>query len=318
VRILSAQTNAIKIPQGEKVAEITLADAAGRTVTLPLRAGIELSEHAIDRPDVAPITAHARARVVAGLADQAPTGQPFTSNIYAATFPLDPPLAVETIAVRYVAADGYLRLWGLGLVDPANGRVRSLFSDDRAKYTHPPLYRDDQAAIYRNTAAFPRAFVIPEALARRSRNDETAIARMALRPFDPRRQAVLEEGPFDDVPVAAAALPDDGSDAPPPAASIVDRSPEDLSVTAGGPGVLVLTDAYNRGWRAYLEDGREIPVYIANYVARAVGLPPGEHTVRFVFDPLSWRLGRAISLTALAFALAVLSSRLWARARSPR
>lgn len=313
VRVLAALANAIAIPQGETVAELTLSDAAGRSVTLPLRAGIELSEHAIDRPDVAPITAHARARVVAGLPDQAPTGQPFTSNIYYSSFPLSPPLAVETVGVRYVAADGYLRLWGLGLVDPSDGRVRSLFSDDRAKYAHPPLYRDERVVIYRNTAAFGRAFVVPEALARRGRTEETAIARMAIRPFDPRRQAVLEEGPFDDVPLAAAAQPDAGSDAPPPAATVVDRSPEDLLVTATGPGVLVLTDAYHRGWRAYLADGREVPVYLANYVARAVGLPPGEQTVRFVFDPLSWRLGRAISFAALAFALAVLSSRLWAR-----
>lgn len=313
VRVLAALANAISIPQGETVAELTLADAAGRSVTLPLRAGIELSEHAIDRPDVAPVTAHARARVVAGLPDQAPTGLPFTSNIYYASFPLSPPLSVTTVEVRYLARDGYLRLWGLGLVDPADGRVRSLFADDRAKYARPPLYRDDQAVVYRNTAAFPRAFVVPEALARRGRDEETAIARLALRPFDPRRQAVLEEGPFDDVPLAAAALPDAGSDAPPAAATVLDRSPEELLVTASGPGVLVLTDAYHRGWRAYLEDGREIPVYLANYVSRAVGLPPGEHTVRFVFDPLSWRVGRVVSLATLALALAVLSSRRWAR-----
>ena len=312
VRILAALANAVSIPQGTTVAEVTLVGQQGDRVTLPLRAGLELSEHAIDRPDVGPITAHARARVVYGLPDFAPTGLPFTSNIYYASFPLSPSFAVQDVEVRYVAAEGYLRLWGLGLVEPGGGRVRSLFSDDRSKYEHPPLYRDAEATVYRNAAAFPRAFVVPEAIARRSRTEETAISRMALEPFDPARQAVLEEGPFDDVPLAASPHPDEGTSAPPPGGEVTDRDPEDVLVRASGPGVLVLTDAYHRGWRAYL-DGREVPVYIANYVARGVGLPAGEHTVEFVFDPLSWRLGRAVSLAAALSVVLVLTSGLWAR-----
>ena len=86
-----------------------------------------------------------------------------------------------------------------------------------------------------------------------------------------------------------------------------------MLVTASGPGVLVLTDAYHRGWRAFLEDGREVPVYLAGYVSRGVGLPPGQHTVRFVFDPLSWRLGLAVSLAALLFAGLVLANRFLSR-----
>jgi hypothetical protein len=140
---------------------------------------------------------------------------------------------------------------------------------------------------------------------------------MALRPFDPQRQAVLEEGPFDDVPLASAPVPDDGSDVPPRAAQILDRSSEEVVVTATGPGVLVLTDAYHRGWRAYLSAPggaeREVPVYLANFLGRGVGLPAGEQTVRFVFDPLSWKLGRVMSVAALVLVALVLSSKLWSR-----
>src|SRR5205823_13242496 len=169
--------------------------------------------------DVAPISAHARARVVYGLPDHAPNGLPFTSNIYFSTFPISPSLAIQNVEVQYEAAEGYLRLWGVGLVDAGTGRVRSLLADDTLKYEHPPLYRDDEAVVYRNLAAFPRAFVVPEALAPRGRNEETAIARMGLRPFDPRRQAIFEEGPFDDVPLAGAPAPDEGPAAALPAAA---------------------------------------------------------------------------------------------------
>jgi hypothetical protein len=321
VRILAALANSISVPQGQQVAEVTLIGVDGQRVSVPLRAGIEVSEHAIDRPDVAPLMAHGRARVVSGLPDMTPTGLRFTSNIYSAAFSVSPVLTVAEVEVRSLLTDGYLWLWGLGLVEPGTNRVRSLFADDKAKYEHPPLYQDGEAVLYRNTAAFPRAYVVPEALARPTRTEVTAIARMALWPFDPRRQVLLEEGPFDDVPVASAQAAWDGPESypMPPAAEVLDRGPEEVVVRASGPGVLVLTDAYHRGWRAYLgqtpSEEREVPVYLANYVGRAVGLPPGEQTVRFVFDPLSWRIGLAISLAGLLFTVAVLSSRVWAKPR---
>ena len=91
-------------------------------------------------------------------------------------------------------------------------------------------------------------------------------------------------------------------------------NPEHVTIRANGPGALVLTDAYHRGWRAYV-DGREVAVYIANYVSRGVGLPAGPHSVEFVFDPLSWRLGRALSLAALAFGMSVMSVAIWSAIR---
>ena len=122
-------------------------------------------------------------------------------------------------------------------------------------------------------------------------------------------------------PLAATQLPDEGRDVRPRPAEVVDRGPTEVAVRATGPGVLVLTEAYHRGWRAYLSpaDGpeREVNVYLANYVARAVGLPPGPSTVRFVFDPLSWRLGLAVSAAAALFALLVGTTGLWRRPRRP-
>ena len=43
-----------------------------------------------------------------------------------------------------------------------------------------------------------------------------------------------------------------------------------------------------------------------SYSLRALRLPPGPHTIDFVFDPLSLRVGRAISYATLAFAATVL------------
>jgi hypothetical protein len=46
-------------------------------------------------------------------------------------------------------------------------------------------------------------------------------------------------------------------------------------------------------------------VYLANFLFRAVYVPPGSHTVDFVFEPLSLRLGLAVTVAALAFAFLV-------------
>jgi uncharacterized membrane protein YfhO len=90
----------------------------------------------------------------------------------------------------------------------------------------------------------------------------------------------------------------------PEAARVTDLSSDRIRVEApdGPGGFLVLTDLYHRGWRARL-DGRETPVYLANFLFRAVYLPPGPHTVEFVFDPLSIRVGLAVSVATLLFAL---------------
>ena len=52
-------------------------------------------------------------------------------------------------------------------------------------------------------------------------------------------------------------------------------------------------------------DGQPAPVYLANFLFRAVSLPPGPHTVDLVFDPLSIRVGLASSVATLLFAFVV-------------
>ncbi len=69
--------------------------------------------------------------------------------------------------------------------------------------------------------------------------------------------------------------------------------------------MLFLSDTYYPGWKAFV-DGAEQPIYRADFVLRAVSVPSGVHTVRFVYDPLSWKLGLALSgfgLVALALIL---------------
>jgi hypothetical protein len=143
-----------------------------------------------------------------------------------------------------------------------------------------------------NERALPRAFWVSSA---RRVSDGEALAAIAsgAQPF--RHTALLAEG-------EAAVNPwCDGS-----AVRFVEDGPNRvvLDVKACGPGYLVLADAHYPGWRASV-DGREVPIWRANFMFRAVAVGGGAQRVELRYAPASFRVGLAISaLSLLAAALA--------------
>jgi hypothetical protein len=143
--------------------------------------------------------------------------------------------------------------------------------------------------VYYNQAAFPRAFVVPEAAPLPERSEVLR----ALKATDFRRRVLLEGGP----PTADSATAT-GDFRP---AVIREYLPNRVvvGVDTGPPGYLVLADVWFPGWTC-LVDGQPAPLYRANFLFRAVVLPAGPHEVVFTFDPASYRRGKAISGGALA------------------
>ena len=60
-------------------------------------------------------------------------------------------------------------------------------------------------------------------------------------------------------------------------------------------GILVLADSYYPGWEVYV-DGQKTSILPANINQRAIILSKGEHSVKFVFQPISFKLGAIISI----------------------
>ncbi len=193
------------------------------------------------------------------------------------------------------------------------------------------LVYDDEVKIYRNDAAFPRAFLVgiaeavaaPEVLAR-------------TRAVDLQNVVVLELGPAARAGPAPAAMEASGFARPavdytgpippeelPPPASPELRTAQVSSygtrqvlvdVNLSDRGWLVLADAWFPGWKAYLRpfgaegegidaEGnpveQELPIFRANGGFRAVYLPAaGQWTVRFVYSPRSVQLGIYASFLA--------------------
>lgn len=63
-----------------------------------------------------------------------------------------------------------------------------------------------------------------------------------------------------------------------------------LEVNSPDGGWAILNDVWHPWWQAEV-DGRPVPILKANIVFRAIDVPPGQHTVRLTFRPLSgaWR-----------------------------
>ena len=76
-----------------------------------------------------------------------------------------------------------------------------------------------------------------------------------------------------------------------------------ISVDTDVNKLLFLSDTYYPGWKAFV-DGKEVKIYRADYSFRAIVVPQGHHLVKFSYDPLSFRVGYAISL--LSFCLLVI------------
>jgi hypothetical protein len=64
------------------------------------------------------------------------------------------------------------------------------------------------------------------------------------------------------------------------------------------PGFLVMSEINYPGWQVYV-DGERRRIFTGNYLFRTLPLERGHHEIRFVFSPLSFKIGAFISVAAL-------------------
>lgn len=81
-----------------------------------------------------------------------------------------------------------------------------------------------------------------------------------------------------------------------------------LEVETRSPSWLVLRDSYFMGWEAEI-DGKPARIYRADYLFRAVLVPPGIHRVGFFYRPLVFRIGLVISSASILLILVLAANR---------
>jgi len=132
----------------------------------------------------------------------------------------------------------------------------------------------------------PRAFVV--GIARRAASGAEAMALVTTPGVDFRREAVIRG---DEAPtrVRGAAGP----------ARLERGSPERMRIRATGPGLLVVAEHFDPGWRASI-DGADAPVLETDLAALGVVLPDRAVTVDLRFEPRGFRAGLWLALVAAA------------------
>ncbi len=169
------------------------------------------------------------------------------------------------------------------------------------------VYSEEGLNIYENLDVMPRAFLVHQAEVPGS--DEAILAHLVDYDFDLSSSILLEDES------ALARLESMARGSPPTEerdeVKIVEYEANRVVIetTSSQAGFLFLSDAYYPGWRARL-DGQEETVYRADYLFRAVLVPPGQHIIEFTFDPVAFKMGLAVALTTVAvLVIAALASR---------
>ncbi len=167
---------------------------------------------------------------------------------------------------------------GIGLANPQIARFQ-------------PVYIDQEVQIYQNNFAYPRAFVVHE-IAPSASIDES-IRLLSQPSFDPSRVAVVENAPVEEWDMT---LTDDLTPLP-TAAEVIERTPHSLRIrtTTSQPGLLVVSDTFNYGWKAYV-NGLNAEIVPTNVFMRGVYVNKGESEILFVYEPLSFKTGIFISI----------------------
>ncbi len=147
----------------------------------------------------------------------------------------------------------------------------------------PLIARTPDAYVYENPRALPRVLFPANGL----QADFTALIRTGAWPdVDPRRTVLLERAV---APRPLDALPDKRS------VRIVSYRNTEVVVEAESEtgGFVVLNDSWDDWWRVEI-DGAPARLERANVAFRAVEVPPGKHTVRFVFRPFRGALAELL------------------------
>lgn len=163
------------------------------------------------------------------------------------------------------------------------------------------VHRDSDVEIYQNKNVYPRAFMVYDIV--NASSFDQALDLLSNPDIDLRQTAIIEKFP-DNV----SAFVEKNEQKLSLASASVNQITSDgleVEVETGSAGLLVVSEQYYPGWRAYI-DGSETPIYAVDGILRGVYLNKGKHVVIFKYRPLSFSIGLVISIASLLMTVACL------------
>ncbi|MBN2576981.1 MAG: hypothetical protein JXP73_20635 [Deltaproteobacteria bacterium] len=160
---------------------------------------------------------------------------------------------------------------------------------------HFRLAYDGDAYVYENLRAFPRAFLVRDAVVL-----PEAAARLAklrgIHREDLARVVILEKAVRPAPKAAAANMPPADVGKAPRPVTLARYQSDAIELRVDDPlgGFVVVGDNYHPGWRAWL-DAQQVEILRANHIMRAVQVPAGSHTIRMEFSARAQVAGLLVS-----------------------
>ncbi|MCB9156410.1 MAG: YfhO family protein [Caldilineaceae bacterium] len=285
---LEGDASALRMLAADTAVARVQVHGADTTQTFSIVAGVDWADGALDSPLAASRGAQIALRDVDGGRQE-----------YIVRLAFDAPMTPQEIEVQLTAqfqqdlAALAAVLQAATLVDERTGAFVPLLPSDRG---HFQRVHSGDVKIYENLDVLPRAYLVHQSLSATDEQEALALVEEHAAELD--RVVILEGAP----PFVATAHADD-------AVEMIAYAPERVELRAHSQEAarLVLSDSYYPGWRAWV-DGAETPIYAANYLARGIELPAGDHTVVFAYAPASWRRGVQWSMAGLLIWLGLLFS----------
>ncbi|HZQ09601.1 MAG TPA: YfhO family protein, partial [Anaerolineae bacterium] len=274
------------LQNGAIVADIVLNDETGKEYRVPLRAGLDTAEWAYDRSDVTKAVKHARPEIASSF--PARSAFPIENHIghtYRARLNFsNTPVPITRLHIEPKFDGNLIHIANVALL---NGDAQIDLAPILGKGRQALVYRSEDVAVFENQDASPRAFITHNV---RRVSDEEAFQQ--LHSPQPNAEIYIAEGDEFETDIGQGF----GE-----SANIVSYEPERVVIDAkaDSDGYLVLTDAWDPGWTALVDDA-PTPITRADVIFRAVRLGAGQHRVEFEYRPRSFYFGLLISGIALA------------------
>ncbi|MCS6823090.1 MAG: YfhO family protein [Cytophagaceae bacterium] len=152
--------------------------------------------------------------------------------------------------------------------------------------------KDKNPVVQRNPMAMGNAWFVDTFRLVKNADEEI----VALKKFDPEKEVIVD----DDFKNQLEGFRPSGDTSK--KIQLVSYHPNRLkySYNAVSEQLVVFSEVYYQpGWNAYI-DGKLTPHFRANYILRAMRVPPGSHTIEFKFEPKHYFTGEKISAAGSA------------------
>ena len=190
---------------------------------------------------------------------------------------IENPMILNLLNTKYIISDKKIDSVGFIEIIKWQGRLGYEEKNDKHYYY-----------VYKNIDVLPRAYLVPNAKIIKNKSD--ILSTLKDEEFNPKNFVLFEKNINASLQNFSTFTPID----------IIKYQPNKIDIYANleKPGFLVLSEIWYPGWKAY-DNNKEVEVLKANYIFRSLYLKKGNHNITFIYDPISYKIGKTISLLSL-------------------